>query len=101
LFSVAARFAAWFGAQAPEEERMSFRVSEIMVNALLARAFRRGAPGFGLCGEATRTDEEDDQVDCPDPSRPTGSPPSSFRSETDLAVLRQQLRQAMSVERTA
>jgi len=76
---------------------MSFTAREIMIHALPARAFRRGAPGFGLCGEATRNegDDDDEETDCGEATRVTGPPPS-YRPETDLAMLRQQLRQAMS-----
>jgi hypothetical protein len=75
---------------------MSFKAREIMIDVLPARAFRRGAPGFALCGEATRNEEEDDdEIDCGEVTRPPAS--SSGRLETDLAVLRQQLRQVMSV----
>ena len=77
---------------------MSFKAKEIMIGVLPARAFRRGAPGFGLCGEATRPEEDDDELDCGEATRP--SPPPSGRLE-DLAVLRQQLLRAMSAEMTA
>ncbi|HSS79064.1 MAG TPA: hypothetical protein VLV54_20250 [Thermoanaerobaculia bacterium] len=75
---------------------MSFKAREIMIDVLpAARPFRRGAPGFGLCGEATRN-EEDDEVDCSEATRPPGGGPSSGRPEADLVVLRQQLHQALS-----
>jgi hypothetical protein len=77
----------------PQEERMSFRAREIMIGVLPARAFRRGAPGFALCGEATRNEEEDD-LECGEATRP--GPPPAYCPETDLAVLKQQLRRAMS-----
>lgn len=77
---------------------MSFKAREIMIGVLPARAFRRGAPGFGLCGEATRNEDDDDDdndgTECGEATRPSGPPPSS-RLE-DLAVLRQHLRQSMS-----
>jgi len=75
---------------------MSFKAREIMIDVLpAARPVRRGAPGFGLCGEATRNeDDEEDDVDCGEATRP-GSPPAS-RPEADLVVLRQQLHQALS-----
>ncbi|HEV7785677.1 MAG TPA: hypothetical protein VGQ28_10105 [Thermoanaerobaculia bacterium] len=72
---------------------MSFKAREILIGVLPARAFRRGTPGFALCGEVTRN-EEDDEIDCGEVTRPPG-PPTSDRLE-DLAVLRQQLRQSMS-----
>ena len=71
---------------------MSFRAREIMIGVLPARALRRGAPGFALCGEATRN-EEQDELDCGEATRP-GAPPA-YRAEADLAALRQQLRQTM------
>lgn len=73
---------------------MSFKAQEIMIDVLPARAFRRGAPGFGLCGEATRTGN-DDEPECGEATRP-GGPPSRFGLESDLAALRQQLRRSMS-----
>ena len=73
---------------------MSFTAREIMIDVLPPRAFRRGAPGFGLCGEATRPDGDDDETECGEATRATGTP--SYRPEPDLAALRQQLRQAMS-----
>ncbi|HYX25260.1 MAG TPA: hypothetical protein VFC23_13985 [Thermoanaerobaculia bacterium] len=75
---------------------MSFKTRELMIDVLpAARPFRPGAPGFGLCAEATRNeDEEDDEVDCGEATRAGGEP--AYRDgESDLAVLKQQLRQAM------
>jgi len=77
---------------------MSFKAREIMIDVLPARAFPPGAPGFALCTEVTRNEEEDG-LDC-EVTRPPDPPPSG-RLETDLAVLRLQLRQAMSVEMNA
>jgi len=73
---------------------MSFKAREIMIDVLpAARPFRRGAPGFGLCGEATRNeDDEEDDVDCGEATRP----PTGVTPEADLVVLRQQLHQALS-----
>jgi hypothetical protein len=80
----------------PQEERMSFQARELMIDVLpAARLFRPGAPGFGLCAEATRNEEEEDEVDCGEATRAGGEP--AYRDgESDLAVLRQQLRQALS-----
>jgi len=76
---------------------MSFKAREIMIDVLpAARPFRRGAPGFGLCGEATRN-EEDDEVDCGEATRPGGPPTGCFE---ELAVLRQELRHTLSKEMT-
>jgi len=76
---------------------MSFQAREIMIDVLpAARPFRPGAPGFGLCGEATRTDEDEDDVDCGEATRPPGGGQPAGRLEADLAVLRQELRQALS-----
>ena len=72
---------------------MSFKAREIMIDVLPARAFPPGVPGFALCTEVTRTDEDEDGLDC-EVTRPPESP--SGRPEMDLAVLRLQLRQAMS-----
>jgi len=77
---------------------MSFKAREIMIGVLPARAFRRGAPGFGLCGEATRNEEDDDNdgTECGEATRPSVPPPSS-RLE-NLASLRLQLRQSLSAK---
>lgn len=72
---------------------MSFKAREIMTDVLLARAFQPGAPGFALCTEVTRPPDEDDDMEC-EVTRPPDPP--SGRPEMDLAVLRLQLRQAMS-----
>ena len=71
---------------------MSFKAREIMIDVFPARDFQPGAPGFALCTEVTRPDEGDD-LEC-EVTRPPSDPPSG-RLE-DLAVLRLQLRQAMS-----
>jgi hypothetical protein len=71
---------------------MSFRAREIMIGVLPARALRRGAPGFALCGEATRNEDEDD-LGCDEATRP--GPPPAYCAAADLAALKQQLRQAM------
>jgi hypothetical protein len=74
---------------------MSFKAREIMIGVLpAARPFRPGAPGFGLCGDPTRT-EEDDELECDDPTRPPGVVPPASHLEGELAVLRQQLRQVV------
>jgi hypothetical protein len=77
----------------PQEERMSFKAREIMIDVFPARGFQPGAPGFALCTEVTRPPDEDDDMDC-EVTRPPAPP--SGRPEMDLAVLRLQLRQAMS-----
>ena len=67
---------------------MSFKTRELMIDVLPA-ARRPGLPGFALCSEATRR-EEDDAKEC---SEATRAPESSYRGgEADLAALRQQLR---------
>lgn len=72
---------------------MSFNVREIMIDVLpAARPFRPGAPGFALCGEATRNEEEPDR-ECGEATRAGGDPTSC---EGDLALLARELRQAMS-----
>jgi len=77
---------------------MSFKAREIMIDVLPARRFHPGAPGFALCGEATRSPDEDD-VDCGEATRSGGDPKVS--READLALLTGQLRRALSVEQTA
>jgi len=79
---------------------MSFKARELMIDVLpAARPFRPGAPGFALCGEATRNEEED-EVDCGEATRAPGGDPTASR-EADLALLTRQLRQALSVDQTA
>ena len=78
---------------------MSFKVREIMIDVLpAARPFRPGAPGFALCGEATRNEEEVDR-ECSEATRAPGGDPTSC--EADLALLTRQLHQALAVELTA
>ncbi len=74
----------------------SFKAREIMIDVLPARLFRPGAPGFALCGEATRTPEEDD-AECGEATRAPGGGTSANR-EADLALLTRQLHQALSVQ---
>ncbi|HEX4964994.1 MAG TPA: hypothetical protein VF173_29570 [Thermoanaerobaculia bacterium] len=79
---------------------MSFKVRELMIDVLPAtRLFSPAVAGLALCGEATRTSEEDeDDVECGEATRVPGggTPPPANRPEADLAMLRQQLRQALS-----
>jgi hypothetical protein len=76
---------------------MSFKARELMIDVLPAARPCR-IPGFALCAEATRR-EEDDAKEC---SEATRAPDSVYRGgAADLAVLRGQLRQAVSVERSA
>ena len=82
----------------PQEERMSFKAREIMIGVLPARDFQPGVPGFALCTEVTRPPDEGDDLEC-EVTRPPEAP--SGRPEMDLAVLRLQLRQAMSGEMNA
>jgi hypothetical protein len=78
---------------------MSFKAREIMIDVLpAARLYRPGAPGFALCGEATRSEEEVDK-ECGEATRSGGNPSAS--READLALLTRQLHQALSVELTA
>ena len=78
---------------------MSFKVREIMIDVLpAARPYRPGAPGFALCGEATRNEEEVDK-ECGEATRAPGGDPTSYGA--DLALLTRQLRQALSPELTA
>ena len=79
---------------------MSFKAREIMIDVLpAARPYRPGAPGFALCGEATRSEEEADK-ECGEATRSPGGEPSASR-EADLALLTRQLHQARSAELTA
>jgi len=77
---------------------MSFKAREIMIGVLPARDFQPGVPGFALCTEVTRPPDEEDDLEC-EVTRPPEAPPSD-RLE-DLAILRLQLREAMSAEMNA
>jgi hypothetical protein len=79
---------------------MSFKARELMIDVLpAARPVHPGAPGFALCGEATRAPDKDD-AECGEATRAPGGDPKASR-EADLALLTRQLRQVMSVEQTA
>jgi hypothetical protein len=64
---------------------MSFKIRDLMVDVLPERQ------GFGACGEGTRNQGEDE---CGEATKGNNYAPSMTRA-TDLAVLQQQLREAL------
>jgi hypothetical protein len=69
---------------------MSFATRDLMIDVLTVKP--PGLPGLGLCGQATKNEEED-ELECPEATR-SGNANVRFR-ETDLAALRLQLRQTL------
>lgn len=65
---------------------MSFKIRDLMVDVLPERQ------GFGACGEATRNQE--DEEGCGEGTKGNNYVPSMQRA-TDLAILKQQLREAL------
>ena len=71
---------------------MSFTVRELMIDVLPARL----SP-LGVCSEATRN-EEDDELDCSEATRAGGKPSVSRSRNSDLALLRGRLREALEAQ---
>jgi hypothetical protein len=70
---------------------MSFATRDLMIDVLPARPPE--LPGLGLCGQATKNDDEADE--CPEATRSGGSNFKNHLRERDLAALRLQLRQTL------
>jgi hypothetical protein len=64
---------------------MSFKIRDLMVDVLPERQ------GFGACGEATRN--QGDEEGCGEGTKDQYAP--SMQRATDLAILKQQLREAL------
>ncbi|MFL6262434.1 MAG: hypothetical protein ACJ76Y_22270 [Thermoanaerobaculia bacterium] len=82
---------------------MSFESRDLMIDVLPTGKFRALAqPGFALCGQVTSAggdeddDEEEDDLDCGQITSNTG-PTSVSRTGMELALLRRQLRETLSV----
>jgi len=81
---------------------MSFKSRDLMIDLPPTGKFNAlMQPGFALCGEATaggmgEGSEEEDDLEC---GEVTAGPPTGYapRMAMDLALLRQQLRETMSV----
>jgi hypothetical protein len=88
----------------PQEDSMSFNARDLMIDVLPADKFNPLAqPGFALCGQATATakgdeedDEEEDDLECGQATAATTNPPSYAPRTEGLALLRRQLREALS-----
>jgi hypothetical protein len=77
---------------------MSFKSRDLMIDVLPARKFNALAqPGFGMCAQGTANTgtEEDEEKDCAQGTA-TNEPAYAPRTEVNLALLRQQLHEALS-----
>jgi hypothetical protein len=82
---------------------MSFKSRDLMIDVLPARNFNALAqPGLGMCAQGTANTgtEEDDERDCAQGTA-TNEPAYAPRTEVNLALLRQQLHEALSSEARA
>ncbi|MEO6193346.1 MAG: hypothetical protein ABIS20_10070 [Thermoanaerobaculia bacterium] len=79
---------------------MSFKSRDLMIDVLPARKFNALAqPGLGMCAQGTAntgTEEEDEEKDCAQGTATTNEPAYAPRTEVNLALLRQQLYEALS-----
>jgi hypothetical protein len=83
---------------------MSFKSRDLMIDVLPTGKFNALVhPGFALCGQVTSAggdeeDEEEDELDCGQITSNTGKDESAYAPRTmDLALLRRQLRETLSV----
>jgi hypothetical protein len=87
----------------PEEETMSFKSRDLMIDVLPIGKFNALAqPGLGMCaqGTANELDEDEgdgdqDELDCAQGTA-TGNEPPAARPEVSLALLQRQLREALA-----
>ena len=84
---------------------MSFKSRDLMIDVLPARKFNALAqPGLGMCAQGTAntgTEEDlDEGKDCAQGTA-TNEPAYAPRTEVNLALLRQQLHEALSSEARA
>ena len=81
---------------------MSFESRDLMIDLLPTGKFNALVqPGFALCGQITSPEEgddeeEDDELDCGQITSTAGEPAYAPR-ETDLALLRRQLHETLSL----
>ncbi|PYQ59845.1 MAG: hypothetical protein DMF53_18100 [Acidobacteria bacterium] len=81
---------------------MSFESRDLMIDLLPTGKFNALVqPGFALCGQITSADEEEeeeeDDLDCGQIT--SGNAPAyAPRTGTDLALLRRQLRETLTLE---
>lgn len=82
---------------------MSFESRDLMIDLLPNGKFNALVqPGFALCGQITSADEDDDEeeddLDCGQITSTTGNEPAyAPRTGTDLALLRRQLHETLSL----
>jgi hypothetical protein len=77
---------------------MSFKSRDLMIDVLPARKFNALAqPGLGMCAQGTANTgtEEDEERDCAQGTA-TNEPAYAPRTAVNLALLRQQLHEALS-----
>jgi len=78
---------------------MSFKSRDLMIDVLPARKFNALAqPGLGMCAQGTANTgtEEDEEKDCAQGTATTNEPAYAPRTGAGLALLRQQLHEALS-----
>jgi hypothetical protein len=83
---------------------MSFESRDLMIDVLPTGKFNALVrPGYALCGQATAggldedEEEEEDDLDCGQATATNNEPAYAPRMEMDLALLRRQLRETLSV----
>jgi hypothetical protein len=82
---------------------MSFESRDLMIALLPTGKFNALAqPGFALCGQVTSAgeddEEEEDDLECGQVTSNTGGGPTGYAPrEMELALLRRQLRETLSV----
>ena len=82
---------------------MSFKSRDLMIDLLPTGKFNALVqPGFALCGQITSAgededEEEEDDLECGQITSNTGNEPAYAPREMDLALLRRQLRETLSL----
>jgi hypothetical protein len=82
---------------------MSFKSRDLMIDLLPTGKFNALVqPGFALCGQLTAggdedDDEEEDDLECGQLTANTGNEPAYAPRGMDLALLRRQLRETLSL----
>lgn len=81
---------------------MSFESRDLMIDLLPTGKFNALVqPGFALCGQITSADEDDeeeeDDLDCGQITSNTGGPTGYARMAMELALLRRQLRETLTL----
>jgi len=79
---------------------MSFDSKDLMIDVLpTGKPFAAGQAGFALCAQITAGGDEEDELDCGQAT--ANEPETATRTEAGLALLRHQLREALSAEARA